>query len=149
MGKFNFEPGIIYTNKNHIRNIVADIAPDLTDDEIEEQIHLIQTDKIWISDTYQVNVRYYQHFIHLSIKRRDKAPIHDWRDLQQIKNVIVGTDYEAVELYPAEERVVDTANQYHLWVMNDPTYRFPFGFNQGLKSYISRNGAVQRPMTEE
>ena len=69
-------------------------------------------------------------WFHLSIKRIDQQPVHDWRDLQQIKNDLFGVDREAVELYPRESRVVDTANQYHLWVA-PPGYMFPFGFNDG------------------
>jgi hypothetical protein len=65
---------------------------------------------------------------HLSIKRIDQEPVHDWRDLQRIKNQLLGPDCEAVELYPAEERLVDTANQYHLWGSTDPKFRFGFGF---------------------
>jgi len=30
--------------------------------------------------------------------------------------MIVGEEHEAFEVYPAESRLVDTANQYHLWV---------------------------------
>jgi hypothetical protein len=52
---------------------------------------------------------------HLSIKRNDKEPIHDWRDLQAIKNWICGPETEAMEIYPAESRLVDSANQFHLW----------------------------------
>jgi hypothetical protein len=37
-----------------------------------------------------------------------------------------------VELFPAESRLVDTANQYHLWVMADAEYRFPFGYQRRL-----------------
>lgn len=62
---------------------------------------------------------------HLSIKRNDRAVVHDWRDLQRIKNEVVGPEAEAIELYPAESRKLDTANQYHLWVF--PAYRFQFG----------------------
>jgi hypothetical protein len=53
----------------------------------------------------------------LSIKRNDLAPIHNWQHLQHIKNDICGAEREAVELYPAMSRIVDTANQYHLWVL--------------------------------
>lgn len=71
----------------------------------------------------------------LQIKRNDRLPIHDWRDLQEIKNMIIGPEYEAVELYPAEERVVDEANQFHLFVMGDPEFRWDFGFSEGSKIY--------------
>jgi len=69
--------------------------------------------------------------VHLSVKRVDQQPLHDWRDLQRIKSELVGPEMEAIELYPAESRVVDTANQYHLWCIADPEFRFPFGFNEG------------------
>jgi hypothetical protein len=87
--------------------------------------------------------------IWLSIKRLDKQPIHDWRDLQRIKNALVGPENEAVELYPAESRLVDTANQYHLWVLKDPEARFPWGFNQRVVSSESGGGSVQRPIEPE
>lgn len=91
--------------------------------------------EIWKNNHYQVFVRYFDapepfgRGAHLSIKRNDREPIHDWRELQRIKTEIVGPEGEAVELYPAESRVVDTANQYHLWVFAE--YRFPFGFDDG------------------
>ena len=63
----------------------------------------------------------------LSIKRRDKDVIRDWRHLQWIKNEVCGPDREALEMFPAEVRLVDTSNQFHLWVL-EPGYRFPFGY---------------------
>lgn len=57
---------------------------------------------------------------YLSIKRLDREPINDWRAMQKIKNSIVGPEWEAVEIYPAESRLVDTANQYHLWCWDAP-----------------------------
>ena len=54
---------------------------------------------------------------HLSIRRQDREAIHDWRHFQQIKNEICGTEREGLELYPAESRVLDAANQYHLYVI--------------------------------
>jgi hypothetical protein len=90
---------------------------------------------------------------HLSIKLNDRAVIHDWRDLQRIKNEIVGPEVEAVELYPKNSRVTDTANQYHLWCF--PEYDFPFG--QNFREVMDRdevkgdpdpmlNRAEQRPL---
>ena len=75
---------------------------------------------VWMNNRYQVNIYKFERpkdwppMVHLSIKRLDKEPIHDWRHLQRIKNELVGANCEALELYPAEDRVVDTANQYHL-----------------------------------
>lgn len=40
---------------------------------------------------------------------------HDWRDFQRIKNDLVGAEWEAIELYPAESRLMDPSNYYMLW----------------------------------
>lgn len=52
----------------------------------------------------------------LAIKREDRKPIRSWRILQDIKNAVAGVDRTAVEIYPPEVEVTDTANMYHLWV---------------------------------
>jgi len=87
---------------------------------------------LFLNDVYQVSMRDDDSGVtHLSIKRRDQEPIHDWRDLQQIKNELCGFQREGVELYPAQSRVVDTSNQYHLWVMPygvEIDIGFPAGF---------------------
>lgn len=98
-----------------------------------------------LSDEHYVNSRYHvtvrrspidlgwgiSQLAHLSIKRLDQQTIHDWRDLQRIKDELIGPECEGVELFPAQSRCVDTANQYHIWVIVDPEFRFPFGFNEG------------------
>jgi hypothetical protein len=83
--------------------------------------------------------------LHLSIRRLDREAIHDWRELQRIKNEVVGPEHEAVELYPAEDRLMDAANQYHLWVLEDPKLRFPFGYRERIVSESNVGGARQRP----
>ena len=55
----------------------------------------------------------------LAIKRADRTPIRSWRILQDIKNSVAGVDAVAVEIYPRESDVTDTANIYHLWVYKD------------------------------
>jgi len=61
----------------------------------------------------------------LSIKRRDKKPIRSWRDLLWIKNQLCGEECEAVEIFPPMSKLLDTSNQYWLWV-------FPEGVSLGL-----------------
>lgn len=68
---------------------------------------------------------------HLSIKRYDRDTIRDWRTLMAIKNAILGAECEAVEVFPAASREVDTANQYHLFGFADPKVRWPFGYDMG------------------
>lgn len=88
--------------------------------------------RIYKNDTYQVIKEPHDTSpTHLSIKRLDKESIHDWRDLQQIKNELCGEECEAVEIYPAESRLVDAANQYHLWVFPEG-FRIPFGYQERL-----------------
>jgi len=113
---------------------------------------MIDNDEVYLNDTYQVAVRRYPEkdnappIIHLSVKRIDKAPVHDWRDMQQIKNELTDPQFEGVELFPAEERLVDTANQYHIWVFADATIRLPIGFPGRLVHYADGvNGSKQRP----
>jgi len=49
-----------------------------------------------------------------------------------------------VELFPAESRLVDTSNTYHLWVHHDPTYRFPVGLHHRLVASEAIGLAKQR-----
>ncbi len=82
--------------------------------------------------------------MHLSLRTVENDTRHDWRQLQRIKNELAGPEWEAVELYPAESRVVDTANQYHLWCFLRPV---PIGFPAGLRlsqEQVASVGAVQR-----
>jgi len=81
----------------------------------------------------------------LSIRRNDRSACKDWRHFQFIKNQLVGEECEGIEIYPAESRLVDNANQYHLWVTQDPTIKVPFGFGERAvteKQIIE--GSVQR-----
>lgn len=79
-------------------------------------------DEVWVNDEYQCFVKYLEArgkggLLSLSIKRNDKKPAHDWRELQAIKNEVAGWEREAIEIYPAEARLVDEADQTWLWVM--------------------------------
>lgn len=56
----------------------------------------------------------------------------DWRDgitwdeLQRIKNECLGEDVWCVEVYPAQDKLVDAMNQRHLFVLDGPpSTRFP------------------------
>jgi hypothetical protein len=83
---------------------------------------------IYQNNIYLCLVREYYEITHLSIKRYDKAPIHNWQHLQQLKNDICGEEREGMEIYPAMSRIVDTCNQYHLWVLRKG-YRVIQGYN--------------------
>ena len=85
---------------------------------------------------------------HLSIRTLENSARHDWRDFQRIKNELVGEEAEGVELYPAESRLVDSANQFHLWVFDGEGFRFPIGFTERLVSDTPIEGGAQRPFVK-
>ena len=55
--------------------------------------------------------------VHLWIRRHDNKMPRTWSDLQRIKNELVGEDRVAVEVFPEEEYLHDSANMAHLWVL--------------------------------
>lgn len=63
----------------------------------------------------------------LSIRRNDRKATQDWRHLQAIKNELTSPEREAVQLYPAESRLLDESNQIHLWVYPEDQ-ALPFGY---------------------
>ena len=75
--------------------------------------------------------------IWLSI-RIDNGATHltDWRDFQAIKNDLCGAHLQAVEIYPPEEMLHDTANVFHLWVF-PPTMRLPLGWHERDVDYTA------------
>jgi len=116
--------------------------------------------EVWRNSRYQVLIAEHTDFpigvpiIHLSIKRIDKREVHDWRDLQRIKTELCGPEREAVELYPAESRMVDEANQYHLWVFPEGMMA-PFGYfgnrvvhHPDKPDGTNPDGSRQRPFEE-
>jgi hypothetical protein len=107
------------------------------------------TCEYYTNNLYQVQKRSCaEGFVHLNIRRRDGAiDLRDWRHFQQIKNELVGPECEAVELYPAESRLVDTSNKFHLWVCTDPTFRFPMGFKE--RDVIDANPKSETPGTKQ
>jgi hypothetical protein len=67
--------------------------------------------------------------LRITIRRIDGSATRDWRHFQEIKNQLAGEECEAVELYPAESRKVDTSNKWHLWVLPRGV-TFDFGWPQ-------------------
>lgn len=155
------EPASLITRSpEQIDKLVAaslGMRPDLTEEQVRGILAASEAEigTTWRNDRYQVHVIHWRPMtingvecpiVQLSIRRLDRAPARDWRDFQRIKNQLVGEECEAIELYPAESRLVDTANQFHLWCVADPEFRFPFGYSERLVSgEASGAGDVQRP----
>lgn len=72
--------------------------------------------------------------------------VHDWRVFQQIKNEVAGAHWEAVELYPSEDRLCDGSDRFHL-------FAFPrtilLGFRDRFVTEDPMNGSTQRPFIEK
>ena len=105
--------------------------------------------------------------IHLSIRTHDRKASRDWRHFQRIKNDLAGAEREGVEIFPAESQLIDTANQYHLFVYPEGLHS-EFTWQEGrvvesnpqsqvvqdwVKSHgedpAHLEGAVQRPIEME
>ena len=94
--------------------------PDITDGQIDD----LMNDETWGNDRYTVTVHFLDGdrdgFVEITIHNHRRTTHIPWRHLQQIKNEVLGADREAVQLFPAEDRLVDTANEYWL-------YAYPVG----------------------
>lgn len=89
--------------------------------------------------------------VHLSIRSNDRHWRHDWRHLQRIKNEILGPEREAIELYPAESRLMDEANQFHLWALPAELGRIPIGYDERYVNDAAPFGSAhkQRALVDE
>ena len=65
---------------------------------------------------------------HLWIRRHDGQP-PVWREMQRIKDELIGPERTAVEVYPARADLIDAAPMYHLWVLPEG-FKLPFSLAQ-------------------
>ena len=93
--------------------------------------------EIWKNNVVQVMVRavpvkeWNMVVLWLSVKDLWKTEFvcRDWRLMQRVKNEVCGTEASALEVYPAQSRLVDAANQFHLWAF-PPAIELPIGFTR-------------------
>lgn len=141
-------------NIDRIQDLAEKAGKPIDRDAARTIYRSIQSSELYTNDQYQVAIRRHEMdspengepliISHLSIKRLDQKAQRDWRDFQEIKNQLLGEEVEAVELYPAESRKVDAANQFHLWALPEGRH-WPIGFTEGLVNENTTDGAVQRP----
>jgi hypothetical protein len=107
--------------------------------------------RFFVNNIYQVQVQPTGDngdFLHINIRRLDGGMVKDWRHFQQIKNEIAGPEREALEIYPAESRKVDTSNKWHLWVLPEGA-KVNLGWEHSDISYKEIRGVPglrQRPL---
>lgn len=108
------------------------------------------------NDLYEVSVRRYDKglmpysaaYCLLGINRIDQTAHHDWRDFQQIKNMLVGDEWVGIELYPAESQLVDPSNQFFMYVV--PKSCVGWGLQGGRNVVTAKDSrAPQRPFPHE
>lgn len=62
--------------------------------------------------------------VHLTIERIDGKSIEaDWDTIQKIKDEMLGESVYAVEIYPANDSIVNEINRRHLWVVDPEVIR--------------------------
>lgn len=141
-----------YTPLNEIKRLQREYieVAGMTPEDALKAVKEAGGDEIWVNEKYQVIKTSYERkppwptLVHLSIRREDRRIMFDWRDMQRIKNQLLGEEKEAVQLFPAESRLVDTANQYHLWGFDSDEFRFPLGYNERQVSEKKFGRAKQR-----
>ncbi len=107
--------------------------------------------EMWKNDRYTVIVyRHADGWVQcLSIRRNDRGAVRDWRHMQKIKSEIAGAETEGFQIFPAESRLVDSANQTWLFCL-PPGIRLPLGFTE--RTVSGPEGTIentrQRPFEE-
>ena len=130
-----------------------DDLPTMNKGQAKKFLRTVFNQEVWENSLYnatinrKMNKAFGAEITEIAITRKDKDAIHDWRHFQQIKNDLVGENVEAIEIYPNEKRLMDTANTYWLYAF-PKDYMLPFGFNTKRNiadaQTASAMGAVQR-----
>ena len=96
---------------------------------------------------------------HVTITRRD--PMREdivtsdgsgeltWAEKQQIKDELFGKNRVAIEVFPPEDRLIDVADVYHLWVF-EKNFRMPFGIHpKEYQKAINRGYSINEEELKE
>tara|TARA_Y100000310_G_scaffold299960_1_gene335241 strand:+ start:103 stop:537 length:435 start_codon:yes stop_codon:yes gene_type:complete len=67
------------------------------------------------------------HIKHLWCRKKGSSLQWGWYELQAIKDKICGPEFDAIEVFPQVENLVDSANMRHLYVFMDR--ELPFGLH--------------------
>lgn len=88
------------------------------------QITSVDGAQVYVNNVYTATLRRHRQgwplggdgpWATIGIYCDDGEARHDWRDFQCIKNDLLGPDWEGIELYPKESRLLDPSNYYILW----------------------------------
>ena len=65
---------------------------------------------------------------HAFIRNKDNSDI-SWKEKQKIKNDLFGRNRTAIEVFPAESRLIDKVGAYHIWILPEEM-ELPFGLHE-------------------
>lgn len=98
------------------RDVMNRIYPNSRGYTIKAVVNLIYSVRVYRCDKFFPEDEEYSLLI--SITRKDGKPVRGshWLDFQRIKREIGYGDYWACEWYPPDEKVLDSANVYYLYL---------------------------------
>lgn len=70
--------------------------------------------------------------IHCAFRNKNGTEI-SWKEKQWLKDSLFGEDRVAIEVFPQKDRLIDTANMYHIWIF-EKGFELPFGIHDKDKS---------------
>ena len=122
-------------------------------DDIDVNWVMYQSDRYTVLVEMMEPDRGMAGMLHLSIRHTDRRKAaRDWRHFQRIKNELAGPEREAMELFPAESRLVDESNQFHLWVAAEGD-TIPAGYHGDRQvsgpEVAEQYGAAQRSFDDD
>ena len=65
---------------------------------------------------------------HVCMRNEDSTDI-PWAEKQRIKEELYGNK-TAIEVFPTRKNLIDEANMYHIWIINDKKFKIPFGLSK-------------------
>jgi len=69
----------------------------------------------------------FPEILHVTIIKKNHNKITNWNTIQKIKDIIIGKEYTAIQIFPPTSEIIDYSNAYHLWVFNNKNFKLPFG----------------------
>lgn len=107
--------------KKQLRTAIFDEFEDQTEIAREKfsQCRIGKYSGFFVNSIYSVQ-KYEKNGVYLlGIRRHDESVNVSWRDKQKIKNAILGKNGVAIEFFPPEEELTDSANMFWLWYGED------------------------------
>lgn len=101
-----------------------------------EMNHCYVYNGIYAAMTRTVNTKWGK-VIHCAI-RNDTGTDISWKEKQWIKDSLFGKERTAIEVFPRDDRLVDEANMYHIWVF-EKDFELPFGIHENDESERNEN----------